>query len=222
MTIRADHVQRPVPVQRQVATAEQRGIRFVGIIFQRIRRPIGQAVLRPRVQGDEALVHIAHVDRRAILVMNGRARQHQLHLVVVAGVDQQLPVGQLTRHDVRARRRDDHTSGARLSARPLHASRIAGKRDDGRRRRIIGCIKVALGIVQVKGAFVKRRRNLLERRILHVGSACRSSLFGCGRVFRIRRNRRAALHRKHAAQSQQGDRPARQARQPAHIAALRR
>ena len=176
MAVRTRHVQRPGPVQRQVAEAEQRGVRFVGIIFQRIRRPVGQIVLRPRIQGDEALVRIAHVDRRAVLVMDDRARQHQLHLVVVAGVDQQLPVGQLTRHNVRTRRRDDHTSGARLSARPLHASRIEGKRDDGRRRRIIGCIEVALGIVQVKGAFVKRRRNFLERRILHVGSACRSRL----------------------------------------------
>mgnify|MGYP006983609764 CR=1 FL=1 len=108
--------------------------------------------------------------------MDDRARQHQLHLVVVAGVDQQLPIGQLARHHVRARRRDDHAIRARLSTRSLHAGRIARQRDDGRGRRIIGSVKVALGIVRVKGAFIERRRNLLERCVLRVGSACRSRL----------------------------------------------
>ena len=41
VAIRAGHVQCPGPVQRQVATAEQRSVWLIGIIFQRIRRPIG-------------------------------------------------------------------------------------------------------------------------------------------------------------------------------------
>ena len=131
MAICRGHVQGAAAVQRQVATAEQRSVRLVGIGLKRVISAISQRVLRAIGQGHEALVRILHVRCRPIFVMDGRACKHQLHLVVIARGHQQLPVGQLTRNHVRARRRDGDAVGGSGCARAGNCCGIALEHDGG-------------------------------------------------------------------------------------------
>ena len=96
MAVRAGHRQGSRSVQREVGTAEQRGVRLVGAVFEHVFRAVGERVLRPVGQRDEALVGLLHVHGGPVLVVDGRARKDDLHLRVLRRFHRQLPVVERT------------------------------------------------------------------------------------------------------------------------------
>ena len=150
MPVRARHRQHARPVDREIVAAEQSGVGLVRAGFERIVRTVGERVRRPVRQRDEALVRLLHVHRRPILVVDGRASKHHLHLVGVRSVHHQLAVVKCARHDVRALGQDGHHR--LLGRRPvaIDRSRRPIEHDARGRSLVVGSVLVAARVFQIE------------------------------------------------------------------------
>ncbi len=171
MAVRAGHRQGSRSVQREVGTAEQRGVRLVGAVFEHVFRAVGERVLRPVGQRDEALVGLLHVHGGPVLVVDGRAREDDLHLRVLRRLHRQLPVVERTRHHVDALGRDGHRGAVNRRAIALHAGRPPAQHDMHGGSIVVRSIRIALAVVEIECRRVESRRNLGKRSSLaRVGS----------------------------------------------------
>ena len=162
MAVRTGHVQRARAVEREVGAAEQRGVRLVGVILQRVGCAIGQGVLRAVGQRDEALVRLLHVDRGTVLVVDGRSREHHLDLHVFGHLDDELPVIERAGDDVHALLRDRHGGAVGRRAVSLDARGRPVKRDVRGGGVVVTRILIAVAVFQIKRRHVEGSRNFLE------------------------------------------------------------
>ena len=181
MTVGAGHVQSAGAVQREVRAAEQRGVRLVGVVFKHVGFAVGQRVLRSVGQGDEALVGLLHVHGRAVLVVDGNAREHDLHLCVFGGLHHELPVIERARHHVHAFGGDGDGGAVGACAVAVDGCCAAGERDVRRGRVVVGCVLVAVAVIEIERRGVERGGHRFEAHgCVGFACGCRRALRRCG------------------------------------------
>ena len=131
-------------VEDQIVLAEQRRVRVVIVLG--IGGTVCQGVFAVRGQGDLHLIRVAHQNRAAVRADNRYSVQHQLHLVGIARVDDDLPVGELPAQDVAAFPADGDGRAADGDAGAVRFCAVPGQGDEGGAAFIVAVIQLIVGV----------------------------------------------------------------------------
>ena len=131
-------------VEDQIVLAEQRRVRVVIVLG--IGGAVCQGVFAVRGQGDLHLIRVAHQNRAAVRAGNRYSVQHQLHLVGIARVDDDLPVGELPAQDVAAFPADGDGRAADGDAGAVRFCAVPGQGDEGGAAFIVAVIQLVVGV----------------------------------------------------------------------------